>query len=230
MNFVEVLRVLMKNGYRPRRTLEFVGWAAEEVGLRGSNEMAQTYAAQGKNVVAVYQNEMSGYNAGPATRLIVLLQDYVDTDLQNFNEQLVNEYCLIPPKRSICGYGCSDHAPWTNRGFSAVWCVAVPPSPLLSSSLSLPLSLLTPNTSPNPSPPTRSPRASPALLSPLTPPPPSQNKITIYRSTAEAGPYDSGLNPNYHTARDTVDKLDFSYSIEFAKLALSFVLEIDQMA
>jgi hypothetical protein len=79
--------------------------------------------------------------------------------------------------------------------------------------------------------------AHPAPLSSLISPPPPpllhplpKTKITIHRSTAEAGPYDSGLNPNYHTARDTVDKLDFSYSIEFAKLALSFVLEIDQMA
>jgi leucyl aminopeptidase len=167
-NFVEVLRVLMKNDYQPRRTIEFIGWAAEEVGLRGSNEIAQNYADNNKNVIAVYQNEMSGYEGGAANRQIILLQDFVDNDLQDFNEALVNEYCDIPAKRSICGYGCSDHASWTNRGFSAT-------------------------------------------------------------CTAEAGPFDAGLNPHYHTAQDTVDKLDFGYSLEFAKLGLSFVLELDQM-
>jgi leucyl aminopeptidase len=164
-NFMEVLRVLMKNDYQPRRTLEFIGWAAEEVGLRGANDIAQNYADNGINVVAVYHNEMSGYNSGNG---IVLLQDYVDNDLQDFNEKLINEYCDIGITKSICGYGCSDHAAWTERGFSAT-------------------------------------------------------------CTAEAGPRDSGLNPNFHTPRDTVDKLDFDYSLEFAKLALAFVIEVDQL-
>ena len=38
---------------------------------------------------------------------------------------------------------------------------------------------------------------------------------------------DPGLNPYYHTKWDTIDKLDFSYSLEFAKLAMAFVIEID---
>jgi len=164
-NFIEVLRVLMNNGYQPRRTLEFIGWAAEEVGLRGANDIAQNYADRNLNVVAVYHNEMSGYNGGNG---IVLLQDFVDNNLQDFNEKLINEYCDISVTKSICGYGCSDHAAWTERGFPAT-------------------------------------------------------------CTAEAGPRDSGLNPNFHTPRDTVDKLDFNYSLEFAKLALSFVLEVDQL-
>jgi len=167
-NFMEVMRVLMANNYQPKRTIEFIGWAAEEVGLRGANEIAQNYADNNINVIAVYHNEMSGYEGGAANREIILLQDFVDNDLQDFNEKLVNTYCDIPAKKSICGYGCSDHAAWTSRGFSAT-------------------------------------------------------------CTAEAGPYDAGLNPDYHTTRDTVDKLDFTYSLEFAKLALSFVLEIDNM-
>jgi len=164
-NFMEVLRVLLNSGYQPRRTLEFIGWAAEEVGLRGANDIAQNYADNNINVVAVYHNEMSGYNGGNG---IVLLQDFVDNDLQDFNEKLVEEYCDIGVTKSECGYGCSDHAAWTERGFSAT-------------------------------------------------------------CTAEAGPRDSGLNPNFHTPRDTVDKLDFEYSLEFAKLALSFVIEVDQL-
>jgi hypothetical protein len=95
---------------------EFIGWAAEEVGLRGANEIAQNYADNDINVIAVYHNEMSGYEGGAANRHIVLLQDFVDNDLQDFNEKLINEYCDIPAKKSICGYGCSDHAAWSCRG------------------------------------------------------------------------------------------------------------------
>jgi len=45
--------------------------------------------------------------------------------------------------------------------------------------------------------------------------------------TAEAGP--SGqVNPYMHSSQDTVDKLDMTYSLEFAKLALSFAVELAQ--
>lgn len=166
-NFFEVFKTIVQSGYKPRRTIEFIGWAAEEVGLRGSNEIAAKYLSDRVNVVAVYHNEMSGYEGGASNRQIVLLTDYVDRELTDFNEKLVNEYCDIPAKRSLCGYGCSDHYAWSQRGFAAT-------------------------------------------------------------CTAEAGPYDSGLNPYYHTRQDTIDKLDMSYSLEFAKLALAFTIEIDQ--
>src|SRR5690606_36741312 len=41
----EVLRAAMANGYRPRRTVMFMGYSAEEVGLRGSRAVAQRFAA-----------------------------------------------------------------------------------------------------------------------------------------------------------------------------------------
>ena len=109
----------------------------------------------------------SGYEGGEVNRQIVLLTDYVDPALTDLNEKLVEEYCIIPAKRSQCGYGCSDHAGWTQRGYAAT-------------------------------------------------------------CTAEAGPNDPGLNPSYHTRRDTVDKLDMTYSLEFTKLAMAFVIEVDQ--
>lgn len=165
-NYFEVFKVLVESGYAPRRTVEFIGWAAEEVGLRGSNDISADYSARGVDVIAVYHNEMSGYEGGAANRQIILLDDFVDPELTDLNEKLVEEYCAIPAKRSICGYGCSDHAGWTQRGYAAT-------------------------------------------------------------CTAEAGPRDSGLNPFYHTRQDTIDKLDMSYSLEFSKLALAFVVEVD---
>ena len=37
----EVIRVALANGWKPKRTVKFMGYAAEEVGLRGSNAIAQ---------------------------------------------------------------------------------------------------------------------------------------------------------------------------------------------
>jgi bacterial leucyl aminopeptidase len=47
---------------RPKRTIRFVLFNAEEVGLVGSREYAQDQAALGKPIAAVYQMDMMGYN------------------------------------------------------------------------------------------------------------------------------------------------------------------------
>ncbi|EJD44493.1 Zn-dependent exopeptidase [Auricularia subglabra TFB-10046 SS5] len=52
------------------------------------------------------------------------------------------------------------------------------------------------------------------------------NALTL----AEAGPNDSGLNPYYHTANDTLDKLDMTKAAVFVKAALAFVVELSEHA
>jgi N-acetylated-alpha-linked acidic dipeptidase len=50
---------LAKQGSRPRRTIVFCAWDAEEPGLLGSTEWAETHAAELKNKAAVYINSDS---------------------------------------------------------------------------------------------------------------------------------------------------------------------------
>ena len=54
----EILRIAMANGWKPKRTIKFMGYAAEEVGLRGSAAIAADFKAQGVNVVGVMQFDM----------------------------------------------------------------------------------------------------------------------------------------------------------------------------
>ena len=56
----EVLRVMLASGFRPQRTLQFIAYAAEEVGLRGSRAIAREYQLAGKNVVAAMQLDLTG--------------------------------------------------------------------------------------------------------------------------------------------------------------------------
>src|SRR5262245_53337588 len=42
----EILRVLMQRDFKPRPTIQFMAYAAEEVGLRGSREIAERYARE----------------------------------------------------------------------------------------------------------------------------------------------------------------------------------------
>ncbi|MDN3610382.1 M28 family metallopeptidase [Vibrio ostreicida] len=114
----EIIRVLAENNFKPKRSMAFMAYAAEEVGLRGSQDIANTYKAQGKNVVSVLQLDMTNYKG--SSEDIVFINDYVDSGLTQFLTQLLDEY--LPALRYTydrCGYACSDHASWHNAGYSA---------------------------------------------------------------------------------------------------------------
>lgn len=117
----ETLRIALSEGWRPRRTVKFMGYAAEEVGLRGSNAIAQSFRNSGVNVVGVLQVDMTNYKSGAVTDM-KLIADYSNTDLKNFLLTLFDTY--LAPKgltrgSVACGYACSDHASWTNAGYPA---------------------------------------------------------------------------------------------------------------
>ncbi len=114
----EVIRVIVESGYRPYRTIQFMGYAAEEVGLRGSKEIAQNYRNQGIDVVGVLQLDMTNYPG--ADKDIVLMNDFTSAPQNAFIGQLIGHY--LPELRwgyDRCGYACSDHASWTQAGFPA---------------------------------------------------------------------------------------------------------------
>ncbi|WP_462418776.1 M20/M25/M40 family metallo-hydrolase [Kytococcus sp. Marseille-QA3725] len=116
----EIAQVALANGWKPKRTVVFAAYAAEEVGLVGSNAMAQSYASEGKNVVGVLNMDMTNYDGGSTD--MALMQDNVNTELNAFNEEVFNTY-LEPKGMTLgaleCGYGCSDHASWTSAGYPA---------------------------------------------------------------------------------------------------------------
>lgn len=115
----EAIRVLLSNGFTPDRTVKFMGYAAEEVGLRGSGDIAQQHADAGTNVVAMMQLDMTAFNG--SVEDIVFISDFTNAELTSFAGQLIDTYLPgVQHSTDQCGYGCSDHASWHNRGFPAV--------------------------------------------------------------------------------------------------------------
>lgn len=107
----EVARVALASGYRPERTIKFIGYSAEEVGLRGSSEIAAKFKADGVNVVGALQLDMTNYPDGDVEE-IVLTNDYTTATQNNFVGALIDEYLQIRWGYLTCGYACSDHASW----------------------------------------------------------------------------------------------------------------------
>ena len=117
-SMTEALRAMIANGYKPRRTIKMIGYAAEEVGLRGSKDIAANFKANNVNVVGVMQLDMTNYKGSPSD--IYLFTDYTDSLQTEFVAKLITTY---QPGVTIgydkCGYACSDHASWTAQGYYA---------------------------------------------------------------------------------------------------------------
>lgn len=119
----EIFRVLLENEFVPQRTVEIMGYAAEEIGLVGSNEIASEYAQNGKNVLGYVQFDMTGYK-GSADDVYIAEDSYNSTELNQFLKDLMDHYNSFGDHAftynvTICGYGCSDHASWAANGYHA---------------------------------------------------------------------------------------------------------------
>ena len=115
----EVLRVISKSKYKPLRTIKFMGYAAEEVGLRGSNEIAKDFKSKGINVIGVMQLDMTNFKG--SDKAIYLTTDYTNESQTKFLGELVGTYLKVPFGTTKCGYACSDHASWHKAGYPAVF-------------------------------------------------------------------------------------------------------------
>jgi leucyl aminopeptidase len=115
-SLTEALRAMLAQNYKPKRSIHFIAYAAEEVGLRGSQDIARSFKQGNSAVLGVLQLDMTNYK-GTAND-IVLFTDYTDSKQNAFLAQLVSTY--LPSLKlgyDKCGYACSDHASWQAQGF-----------------------------------------------------------------------------------------------------------------
>jgi leucyl aminopeptidase len=114
----EVLRVALAQNYKPARTVKFMAYAAEEVGLKGSQAIATAHKNAGVNVVGVLQLDMTNYRGSSVD--VGLMTDYTNAEQNTFVTQLLSTYAPgVTWANSQCGYGCSDHASWNSQGYPA---------------------------------------------------------------------------------------------------------------
>lgn len=121
----EMVRVLLAKQFIPSRTIEVMAYAAEEIGLVGSDEIASNYSANGVNVLAYVQFDMTGYQ-GSNDDIYITTDSYNSADLNSYLVSLMDHYNnsgdhSFSYNFTQCGYGCSDHASWAEYGFNAAF-------------------------------------------------------------------------------------------------------------
>lgn len=115
-NLFEILRILAELP-QPTRSIELMWYAAEESGLLGSAEIAKSYKAEQKNVIAVLQLDMTSY-PGSGEMTIANITDFTSPWLHDLIKKLNQHYVGLNIIDDKCGYACSDHASWYRQGYS----------------------------------------------------------------------------------------------------------------
>jgi leucyl aminopeptidase len=117
-SLTEAFRVAMANGYKPARTVKFMAYAAEEIGLYGSSAIANWHKNNAVNVVGVLQLDMTNYKGSNYD--FGMVTDNTNATLNSFTTSLISTYLPGMTYTNIsCGYACSDHASWHSAGFPA---------------------------------------------------------------------------------------------------------------
>lgn len=117
---LEVFRLLMEKNVTLERTLEIHGYAAEEMGLVGSQDMATKYKRAGKNVISMVQHDMNLHNADNKDE-IYLVSNNTNAALNTDLSKLIEQYVGVPWKSAPLYAGNSDHYSWTRQGFPAAF-------------------------------------------------------------------------------------------------------------
>lgn len=113
----DIIKVLMDQNYKPRHSIQIIAYAAEEVGLQGSAELAEVYRQNKKKVIGVLQ--FDGINYTGKTYDMALISDLTHGEQNIFLAKLVDHYLKINWTWDKCEYACSDHYSWHSQGYRA---------------------------------------------------------------------------------------------------------------
>lgn len=117
---LEIFRVLMANGVRPRRTIEIHAYAAEEIGLYGSLEIAKQYRMNRAHVVGMVQFDMTAYSKRPVSHLS-FVSNQSDPQMLQLLGALTDKYLKVPWVKKPLTFGTSDHYAWMKAGYPAAF-------------------------------------------------------------------------------------------------------------
>lgn len=117
---VEVFRNIIKHNLRFDRSVEIHGYALEELGLIGSQDIARRYVNGGRKVVAMMQNDMNMFK-GSSEDMIWLVTNDSDAQLTRDMEALAAAYQTVKVDKNRLTAGTSDHRSWNRQGIPVVF-------------------------------------------------------------------------------------------------------------
>ena len=119
MVLMEILRVIVETGYQPENNVQLMAYAAEELELLGSIQIAENYKSEGKRVLGMLNFDGVGYQGGMPVDFL-FTKDFSNNDHADFLAHLTTTY--LPDYTYLfftCSHECSDHSSWYLNGYPA---------------------------------------------------------------------------------------------------------------
>ncbi|MFW7380796.1 MAG: M20/M25/M40 family metallo-hydrolase [Oligoflexus sp.] len=121
-SLLEVLRILAAHGLQPQRTIEFHAYAAEEIGLIGSRDLAQSYRSQNKQVVGMMQIDMNHWGNESDLGQVYLLTNDTSTELRRRARNWLKHYIGDDYQIStLISNATSDHKAWYDQAYPTLF-------------------------------------------------------------------------------------------------------------
>lgn len=119
MVLMELVHILLAQDFKLQKPIYFIWYAAEEVGLIGSNRVIRQFKNQDINVEAVLNLDTIGKRASPEDNTMWFLTDNVNKNFTDYLANIAKDILKVPVDYTTCGYKCSDHANWDTHGYVA---------------------------------------------------------------------------------------------------------------
>ena len=120
---LELARVMKKNNYSPRNTIEFVAFGAEELGLLGSYAYANDAIESSKNIKMMLNNDMIAFQQGTnQSEWRVNINDYDNShSIRQEAERMCSQFTVLGFVNDNTYNKQSDSYPFFTFGFKALF-------------------------------------------------------------------------------------------------------------
>ena len=119
---LEIARAMKAIDFQPETTIQFVTFAAEELGLHGSHHFASRALVEGMNIKLMINNDMIGYTTQSPNNWTIHLIEYTGYENHaNFTRQIMQQYTSITPVTYTYNASYSDSYAFWIRGFAPIF-------------------------------------------------------------------------------------------------------------
>lgn len=120
---MEIARIMRGCRLRPKHTVEFIAFAAEELGLHGSRYQAEKSAVNGDKIIMMINHDMISYVADPSANQWYLNIIHYDNsaDLRDDAAQMCDDHSSLVSYSDNTFNDRSDSYPYYLNGFRALF-------------------------------------------------------------------------------------------------------------
>ncbi len=119
---LEIARIMKQYNYGPAYNIEFIAFAAEELGLNGSRDYAQKSKNSEKNIICMINNDMVSYCTLPEDQWKVSLQKYSNSNwFTALANDIIGNFTILTAVESTQYIALSDSYPFYQQGYKAVF-------------------------------------------------------------------------------------------------------------